>query len=122
MAEATLEEIRPSCIRGYHIYKDIWTPVIDEELQCRREPANIIDRYAVAVLKSGTIVGHLPKKISRISSLFIRRGGQIKCEVTGRRRRSADLVQGGLEVPCDLTFKSTKKELEKINSLLSTLS
>ena len=26
-----------SCICGHHIYKDIWTPVVDEELSCRRE-------------------------------------------------------------------------------------
>ena len=112
------EESKPSCIRGYHIYKDIWIPVIGEELKCIREPANMVDRYAVAVMKDETIIGHLPRKISRIASLFICRGGKIMCRVTGRRRRSSDLIQGGLEVPCQLIFRSKKKELEKINNLL----
>ena len=41
------------------------------------EPTNTIDQYAVAVIRSGLVVGHLPKKISRVCSLFLRRGGTI---------------------------------------------
>ena len=52
---------------------------------CVREPRNTVDRYAVAVVKAdGTVVGHLPKKISTMTSLFIRRGGLISCEVQGQ--------------------------------------
>ena len=39
-------------------------------------------------------------------SIFIRRGGFIVCVVTGLRQYSADLPQGGLEVPCCYTFKT----------------
>ena len=63
------------------------------------EPTNIIDQYAVAVIRSGLVVGHLPKKISRVCSVFLRRGGTIYCIVTNTRRYSADLPQGGLEIP-----------------------
>ena len=56
------------------------------------------DRYAVAVTKDRTIVGHLPRKVSRVCSLFLKRGGRIDCVVTGRWRYSLDLRQGGLEV------------------------
>ena len=39
-----------SMIRGYHVYKDIWTdPDYDEELECVREPGNSSDPLAVAV-------------------------------------------------------------------------
>ena len=34
-----------------------------------------MDQYAVAVVKGSVVVGHLPKKLSHIYSLFIRRGG-----------------------------------------------
>ena len=37
-------------------------------------------------------------------SVFIRRGGSITCTVNGSRRYSADLPQGGLELPCKLMF------------------
>ena len=88
-----------SCIRGYHIYKDIWNSTIGEHLICERETLNSTDRYAVAVLKDDIIIGHLPRVLSRICSLFIVRGGTITCVVNGARRYSADLPQGGLEVP-----------------------
>ena len=64
-------------MRGYHVYKDIWNAALGEELQCQRETGNSSDLYPVAVLKGTTIVGHLPRKLSRISALFIRRGGTI---------------------------------------------
>jgi len=34
-----------------------------EDLLCKREPFNDVDRYAVAILKDDTTVGHIPKKI-----------------------------------------------------------
>ena len=49
----------PCCIRGYHIYKEIWDAAIGEHLACERENSNNHDRYAVAVTKDRTIVGHL---------------------------------------------------------------
>ena len=39
------------CIRGYHVYRDIWEAAVDEELVCRPERSNAHDRYAVAVMK-----------------------------------------------------------------------
>ena len=44
------------------------------------------DPYAVAVVHKNVIVGHLPRKISRISALFLKRHGKISCKVLGRRR------------------------------------
>ena len=35
------------------------------------------DRYAVAVLKDKVIIEHLPKKISKVHSLFFKKGGSI---------------------------------------------
>ena len=28
------------CVRGYHVYKDMWTAAIGEVLVCSREPTN----------------------------------------------------------------------------------
>ena len=41
---------------GYHEY---WVPFVGETLQCQMEPENIVDNYAVAIIKKGKIVGHL---------------------------------------------------------------
>ena len=65
----TLE--RALCIRGYHIYKEYWSAVVGEEFACEREPTNSTDRYAVAVIRSGVAIGHLPRKVSRACSLFL---------------------------------------------------
>ena len=71
--EAGMEEFeRVCCFRGYHVYKEIWEVATREILICERELHNGRDRYAVAVKKSGTIIGHLPRKLSRVCSLFLR--------------------------------------------------
>ena len=105
-----------SCVRGYHLYESIWAAALGERIGCEREPLNANDRYAVALKKDGAVIGHLPQKISRICSLFIRRGGTIECTVTGTRRYSTDLPQGGLEIPCRLLF-SGEKEINKMKLL-----
>ena len=48
--------------------------MVGEALVCEREPKNPSDRYAVAVKNEGTIVEHLPQKLSWVCSLFLRRG------------------------------------------------
>ena len=47
-----------SYISGFHVYQDIWQPEIGEEL----EKDNVHDRYVTSVLKSDSIVGHVPPK------------------------------------------------------------
>ena len=37
----------------------IWNPVQDEILRLIPEPANSVDRNAVAVMKEGQVVGHV---------------------------------------------------------------
>ena len=64
---------KESCIRANHIYSFVWDAVTGEELECQRERGSAADIYAVAVKKDSTIVGNLPRKISRICTLFIRR-------------------------------------------------
>ena len=60
----------------------------------------------MAVIKSSNIVGHLPRKISLICSLFLgRSGSSIECEVIGNRRYSHDLPHGGVEIPCIVYFR-----------------
>ena len=75
-----------------------------EELNCVRERTNTDDPYAVAVIRRSA-VGHVPRRMSAACTLFLRRRGTIRCTITGSRRFSADLPEGGLEVPCTLIFR-----------------
>ena len=105
--------IHESLIRGHHVYKDIWTPTIGEILEVQREPENEHDRRAVCLLKSGTIVGHVPREISRIFWFFLGHGGRISCEVTGRRKYGK-----GLEVPCVYTITGREKMIVKMKEMV----
>ena len=74
----------------------------------------------MAVVKTTSVsaetVGHIPRCISAVCSSFLRRGGEIHCTVTGSRRYSRDLPQGGLKVPCTLSFMDDNKELKKLKT------
>lgn len=50
-----------SVIRGHHIYKAVWTPIVGETVQVCKEPSNPFDVHAVAILKDGSTVGHVPR-------------------------------------------------------------
>ena len=115
-----------SMARGYHEYKSVWEdPVHGEELNCTRDIGNSHDPMAVAILKeidgATVTVGHVPRRISALCSVFIRRGGTIRCIVNGDRRYSADLPQGGLEIPCRLVFTAkTSVEADKAKKHLQS--
>ena len=65
------------CVRGYHVYKDVWAAVVGEELVWRRENSHNV--YAVSVMKNSVVVGHLHRKILPVASLFLMKGGTILC-------------------------------------------
>ena len=64
-----------STVRGHHVYKAAWSPYIGEELPVQREVNNIHDDFAVAVLKNGNTVGHVPREISRVCWYFLHKSG-----------------------------------------------
>ena len=52
-----------SVVREHHIYEKVWAPRTGEELLVEKEPGNSQDRPAVAVVKDGIIVGHVPQEL-----------------------------------------------------------
>ena len=80
---------------------------------------NCKDPYAVAIMQGTTIIGHVLRKISAACSLFLQQNGTIQCSITGARIYSADLPQGGLEVPCVLKFNNKPKYVAKVKKLLT---
>ena len=109
----TQEFVCESCMR---VYKDVWVP---DPRKPEVLTGNDADPYSVAMVNSSmTVVGHVPRKILSICSVFLLRGGLIKCEIDGHRRYSSDLPQGGLELPCLLTFVGSPVKIEKVRALL----
>ena len=62
-----------SVVRGHHVSKDFRVAVDGEVLQCQRETSNCHDPFAVAILKDGITVGHVPQK-------YLRRHRVIRCD------------------------------------------
>ena len=91
--------IKESVVRGHHVYKAVWTPVIGELLPLRAKDDKEHDEHAVAVVKGSDVVGNIPQAISRVAWFFLKRSGNITCHITEKRK-----VGVGLEVPCVYTF------------------
>ena len=60
---------------------------------CKREVGNTHDPSSVVITKgtTGIVVGHVPRVVSPICSIFIRQRGTISCRVNGSQRYSLDL-------------------------------
>ena len=75
-----------SVIRGHHIYKHIWQPLVGEMLTLEREEGNNHDKFAVSLLKNATVIGHVPEEFSRVFWHFLSHKGIITCELTGQKK------------------------------------
>ncbi len=64
-----------------------------------------------------SVVGHLPKEVSRYSFYIISHGAKVTAMVTDTHHRRSPLVQGGLEIPIQVTVEmdSSEKNRQCIN-------
>ena len=94
-----LYKIEFTCgVRGHHVYKTTWTPVLNEKLDCKkdnREEALSHDKHSVGVFKKdGTLVGHIPIELSRLIDYFMESTEEnfVSALVVGPRKREVGLV------------------------------
>ena len=52
-----------SCVRGFHVYQDIWTPTAGGKLSCVTEDTSPMDPYAFAIKRRTEVIGHVPRTI-----------------------------------------------------------
>ena len=71
-------------LRGFHVYKENWKPIIGDLLRCwNHERNNIYDHYAIKANKqlcgrlADSIISHLPGEITRATRFFLLRGGMV---------------------------------------------
>ena len=69
--------------------------------------ALVQDKYAIALKQKDVIVGHIPKFLCKITYFYLKHGGDLLVEITGKRQYSGDLPQGGMELPA-LCFQDFK--------------
>ena len=71
-----------AAVRGFHVYRDIWLPYINETLKCFHELGNAYDVFTVKCMKGNMIVGHLPREISRPTKCLLDRGAIVTATIT----------------------------------------
>ena len=89
-----------TAIRGHHIYKDVWVPLIGQELICKADNCEEAIEYyknAIGVFKTGdpeTLVGHLLIELSCLLKYFLEASPEnnLIAVVTGKRKREVGLV------------------------------
>ena len=94
-------------MRFTHYYRRFWRPKENEKLDCFYEPGNVFDQFAIKTVdEREETVGHLPKEMSRVTKYFLDRRISLHCKLTSRHYRHSPLVQGGLEIECEVVINS----------------
>ena len=95
-------------VREYYIFNSFWDAPIGSVLVSKHEddPQSLVhDKFSIALVNShGVTVGHLPMFMSKPAHFFIKHAGHISCKVTGSKRYSKVLEQGGVEIHAKITF------------------
>ena len=100
----------------YHIYQTQWNDGIGARLTTVPETrlgALAKDKYAIAMINSGkaVAVGHVSKFLTKLTFFFLQNGGKQHITLTGPRRYSVGLKQGGSELLADVCFTSLNEKL-----------
>ena len=117
MAEREERYFVGSVVRGFHDYKDIWNPVVGEIRICQQDFGFMIRMLWQLYVVTVSLLDMFLEQYRPNATLFLRMNGTISCQITGRRQRSVDLPQGGLEVPCTLTFFGKSRHINKVKKL-----
>ena len=111
-----------SHVKGYHVQKALWIPVIEESLLSEREPDNPNDKCAVCVKRKIRIVGHLQLrklcKFAKTILYFLKAGELSSCKIvaTGKPVNFGDV--NGMQVPCKLMSTGVKKCIDILQNHL----
>ena len=62
-----------------------------------------------------SIVGHIPKEVSRYTRYIVEHGASVDVFVLATHHRPSPLIHGGLEIPIKLVVKLTDKEVNSAN-------
>ena len=102
IAVVTSIDIVPN-IKGYHVYKSVWTSTLQEQVYGEIEPHNPVAKYAVAVKKDEKVIVHLPLgengKFAKTIFYFLHTDHYAKCNISVVGK-AVNLGDGdGMQVP-----------------------
>ena len=104
-----------------HVYKEIWTPELGEQLNM--EPDNRVDKFTIFVKKDQAVVGYLKKgdseKFAKRIFYFFRSNTYSSCYAKISRKR-CNLKDGeGLQVPCKMIVTGQKSICKHIKTWIT---
>ena len=94
-----------SGLREYHVYRQMWKPLIGQGITFARKEKNPYGRFAMfgsAKIpgKIGrVVVGHISRELSRYIRYALVSGAIISGKVISDKYNPSPLFQGGLEIP-----------------------
>lgn len=98
-----------SSVKGYHAYKDIWTPLMNKKLAALMKPDNGADKYAVYFKKILLPASHPQEKMESVQKIFfphVETNMQPEVIIIGRTTNLGD--GDGMEVPYFLRITGKK--------------
>ena len=84
MADTNKILVFSSAVRGFHVYRDVWNPCENEELECLFERNNLFDMFAIKTCctEDRLRVGHLPIEVSCPTKYLLDRGATVIAKLT----------------------------------------
>ena len=102
------KNIFTNVVRGFHFYRANWNPKEVEFLNCFHEAKKQYDIFSIKVCKSvSKIIGHPLMEVSWITKFIIHRDAIVTVKVTRENYRWRSLVQGCLEVLCEISVRTS---------------
>ena len=127
MATGTFDFI--TGLRGFHVYRDIWKPSLNQFIKFKQERNNRYDRFAVVGMTklpgtlAASIIGHMPREMSRFIWYAIEKGAQITATLVSTQAKDSPLVQGGLEIPVIVKVEwENEINLQRLKKKVASLS
>ena len=106
-----------SYVHSVHTYKHICEPKEGQVLPLKHEQDNTEDKFVVVVVKSGAVVGHVPKKIAPVVSQFLNRDcNKGVARITGKRINRGGGY--GLEAPCKFCLYGPEPYLRRLRDVV----
>ena len=125
MTTGTFDFITGLC--GFHVYRDIRKPSLNQFINFKQERNNRYDRFAVAGMTkllgtlAASIVGHMPRELRRFIWYAIERGTRITTTLVSTQAKDSPLVQGGLEIPVIIKVE-WENEIKRLKKKVASLS
>ena len=127
MATGTFDFI--TGLRGFHVYRDIWKPSLNQFINFKQERNNCYDRFAVAGMTklpgtlAASIAGHMPRELIRCIWYAIERGAPITATLVSTQAKDSPLVQGGLEITVIIKVEwENEINLQRVKEKVASLS